>query len=131
MSSARTSADVDVSDAGAARAMMSPKRQALLDQIYEVDGVTLRQANAIASELCTSITFTSQLLLGEHGFGGAAAVPALGNSWHHCVSTRLVLEHFTTHRQLTITKSPIEAIPSVAIGVPPTPRCSPRHKLRR
>ena len=47
--------------------------------------------------------------LGEHGFGGAAAVPALGNSWHHCVSTRLVLEHFTTHRQLTITKSPIAA----------------------
>lgn len=58
-------------DAGAARAMMSPKRQALLDQIYEVDGVMLRQANAIASELCTSITFTSQLLLGEHGFGKA------------------------------------------------------------
>ena len=36
-------------------------------------------------------------------------VPALGNSWHHCVSTRLVLEHFTTHRTLTITKSPIAA----------------------
>ena len=41
-------------DAGATRSMMSAKRQALLDQIYEVDGVMLRQANAIALELCTT-----------------------------------------------------------------------------
>ena len=46
---------------------------------------------------------------GEHGFGGACVIPALGNSWHHCVSTRLVLEHFTTHRTVTVTKSPIAA----------------------
>jgi len=38
---------------------------------------------------------------------GANVVPALGNSWHHCVSTRLVLEQFPTHRTMTISKSPI------------------------
>jgi len=41
---------------------------------------------------------------------GANVVPALGNSWHHCVSTRLVLEQLNSHqRALTITKSPIAA----------------------
>jgi len=49
---------------------------------------------------------------GGDGFGGgtgpgANVVPALGNSWHHCVSTRLVLEQLAQHRTLTVTKSPI------------------------
>ena len=56
----------------------------------------------------TTVTFLCGLG-GEHGFGGACVIPALGNSWHHCVSTRLVLEHFTTHRTVTVTKSPIAA----------------------
>lgn len=47
--------------------------------------------------------------LGDGGLG-ANVVPALGNSWHHCVSTRLVLEQLTSAgRALTITKSPIAA----------------------
>ena len=46
---------------------------------------------------------------------GANVVPALGNSWHHCVSTRLVLEQLSAHqRMLTIAKSPIAA--QVACG---------------
>jgi hypothetical protein len=43
--------------------------QALLDQVHEVDGVLLRQANAIASELCTNIKFVSQLVTGSDGYG--------------------------------------------------------------
>lgn len=44
-------------------------------------------------------------------------IPALGTAWHHCISTRLVLEQFTSHRVMTITKSPIAAIFSVACEV--------------
>mmetsp|Transcript_28815 Transcript_28815/g.48695 ORF Transcript_28815/g.48695 Transcript_28815/m.48695 type:complete len:167 (-) Transcript_28815:248-748(-) len=41
----------------ASRLMMSPARQQLLDEVQELDGVSLKQANAIASELCTNIQF--------------------------------------------------------------------------
>ena len=34
-------------------------------------------------------------------------VPALGVTWHHCVSTRLVLQQFPTFRVMEIAKSPI------------------------
>lgn len=34
-------------------------------------------------------------------------VPALGNTWHHCVSTRLVMEQFPSHRTVSVAKSPI------------------------
>lgn len=40
---------------------------------------------------------------------GANVIPALGNAWHHCVSTRLVLEQFEDYRTITIAKSPIAA----------------------
>eukprot|EP00613_Pedinella_sp_CCMP2098_P080830 CAMPEP_0171939756 /NCGR_PEP_ID=MMETSP0993-20121228/36585_1 /TAXON_ID=483369 /ORGANISM="non described non described, Strain CCMP2098" /LENGTH=497 /DNA_ID=CAMNT_0012581669 /DNA_START=49 /DNA_END=1542 /DNA_ORIENTATION=+ len=49
---------------------------------------------------------------------GANVIPALGNSWHHCVSTRLVLEQFLGgERTCTIAKSPIAALTSVRCGV--------------
>ena len=49
---------------------------------------------------------------------GANAVPALGNSWHHCVSTRLVLDHLTSSkRALTVTKSPISALVTCGFAI--------------
>mmetsp|Transcript_43398 Transcript_43398/g.80320 ORF Transcript_43398/g.80320 Transcript_43398/m.80320 type:complete len:589 (+) Transcript_43398:1238-3004(+) len=55
----------------ASRLMMSPARQQLLDEVQELDGVSLKQANAIASELCTNIQFTSQLLIDHEGIDSA------------------------------------------------------------
>jgi hypothetical protein len=40
-------------------------------QVQELDGVSLKQANTIASELCTNIQFTSQLLLDQEGIESA------------------------------------------------------------
>ncbi|CAM9591377.1 unnamed protein product, partial [Discosporangium mesarthrocarpum] len=46
------------------------------------------------------------------GHVGSYIVPALGNTWHHCVSNRLLLEHHETHREIRLCKSPLA--PSVA-----------------
>ena len=40
-------------------------------QVQELDGVSLKQANAIASELCTNIQFTSQLPIDHEGIDSA------------------------------------------------------------
>jgi len=46
-----------------------------------------------------------------------ALIPALGNTWHHCVSTRLVCEQFPSHRTLTVAKSPLAAATTVPFQV--------------
>lgn len=50
------------------RSLMSPQRQHLLDEVQELDGVSLKQANTVAFELCTNISFVSQLIIGAEGF---------------------------------------------------------------
>jgi hypothetical protein len=46
--------------------------QHLLDHVQEIDGVLLKQANAIAAELCTTIQFASHILIGAEGFNNAS-----------------------------------------------------------
>jgi len=58
-------------DDSAERLLMSPRRQELLDTIQNVDGIMLKQANTVASELCTNIQFVSQLLMGSVGMSQA------------------------------------------------------------
>ncbi len=41
------------------------------------------------------------------GRGNSYIIPALGNTWHHCVSNRLILEQHESHRELHLTKSPL------------------------
>lgn len=41
------------------------------------------------------------------GRGDSYIIPALGNTWHHCVSNRLILEQHESHREMHLTKSPL------------------------
>lgn len=41
------------------------------------------------------------------GRGGSHIIPALGNTWHHCVSNRLILEQHENRREMHLTKSPL------------------------
>ncbi|CAM9740363.1 unnamed protein product [Ectocarpus sp. 12 AP-2014] len=41
------------------------------------------------------------------GRGDSYIIPALGNTWHHCVSNRLILEQHDGHREMHLTKSPL------------------------
>jgi len=45
---------------------MSPARQALVDTLHEIEQ-QLAQANIIASEMCTTLSFRSQIQLGHGG----------------------------------------------------------------
>ena len=60
-------------DDNAARLLMSPRRQALLDEVQSIEGLMLKEANIIAYDLCTNIEFVSQLLLGADGLGSSSA----------------------------------------------------------
>jgi hypothetical protein len=57
----------------AARLLMSPRRQALLEEVQRIEGLMLKEANIIAHDLCTNIEFVSQLLLGADGLGSSGA----------------------------------------------------------
>jgi len=48
------------------RNLMSPARQALVDTLHEIEQ-QLAQANIIASEMCTTLSFRSQIQLGHGG----------------------------------------------------------------
>lgn len=39
--------------------------------------------------------------------GDSYIIPALGNTWHHCVSNRLILEQHENRREMHLTKSPL------------------------
>ncbi|CAM9625358.1 unnamed protein product [Scytosiphon promiscuus] len=41
------------------------------------------------------------------GRGERCVIPALGNTWHHCVSNRLILEQHENYREMHLTKSPL------------------------
>lgn len=41
------------------------------------------------------------------GRGERCIIPALGNTWHHCVSNRLILEQHENCREMHLTKSPL------------------------
>ncbi|CAM9349639.1 unnamed protein product [Pylaiella littoralis] len=41
------------------------------------------------------------------GRGESHIIPALGNTWHHCVSNRLILEQHEGYREMHLTKSPL------------------------
>eukprot|EP00903_Cladosiphon_okamuranus_P012732 g11903.t1 len=41
------------------------------------------------------------------GRGDSYIVPALGNTWHHCVSNRIILEQHENRREMHLTKSPL------------------------
>ncbi|CAM9808352.1 unnamed protein product [Hapterophycus canaliculatus] len=41
------------------------------------------------------------------GRGERCIIPALGNTWHHCVSNRLILEQHESYREMHLTKSPL------------------------
>ena len=60
-------------DDNAARLLMSPRRQALLDEVQSIEGLMLKEANIIAYDLCTNIEFVSQLLLGADGLSSSSA----------------------------------------------------------
>ncbi|ERE74198.1 putative DNA repair protein RAD51-like protein [Cricetulus griseus] len=49
----------------------------------------------------------------ESTSGSSCVVAALGNSWSHCVNTRLILQYLDSERrQILIAKSPLAAFTS-------------------
>ncbi|CAM9242152.1 unnamed protein product [Ascophyllum nodosum] len=49
-------------------------------------------------------TFETEVLEGRED---SYVIPALGNTWHHCVSNRVILEQHENHREMHLTKSPL------------------------
>lgn len=43
------------------RLLLSPKRQALVDQLEEIHEMMLKQANIIAAEMCTTVQFHAEV----------------------------------------------------------------------
>uniref|UniRef100_A0A7S2RC50 Uncharacterized protein n=1 Tax=Rhizochromulina marina TaxID=1034831 RepID=A0A7S2RC50_9STRA len=50
------------------RLLLSPKRQALVDQLEEIHEMMLKQANIIAAEMCTTVQFHAEIMMGNVGF---------------------------------------------------------------
>jgi RecA/RadA recombinase len=97
----------------------------------DFDSSAVRERQSLLSEIATSLKRTAEVFKvavvatnqvagcfadGESYLGGSAR-PALGNTWAHCVNTRLLLEHFggdDVARIVTIAKSP--NAPSVGVA---------------
>ena len=83
-----------------------------LRRVILTNQITTHLSGALPSQ-ADLVSPADDLSLSEGTSGSSCLVAALGNTWGHCVNTRLILQYLDSERrQILIAKSPLAAFTS-------------------